>query len=60
MGGAKVKSNYKLLVGVLVGAAGNNAIRGQQVTTPPIYLISEADALTGPTTVAAARQSSML
>jgi len=50
-----VKSNYKLLVGViagvLVGAAGNNAIHGQQVKTPPVYLISEADAITDPTAI---------
>ena len=48
-----MKSNYKLLVGVvagvLVGAAGNNTIHGQQVKTPPVYLISEADAITDPT-----------
>lgn len=48
-----MKSNYKLLVGivagVLVGAAVNNAIHGQQVKTPPVYLISEADAITDPT-----------
>ena len=50
-----MKSNYKLLVGVvagvLVGAAGNNAIHGQQVKTPPGYVISEADAITDPTAV---------
>ncbi|HEY2460393.1 MAG TPA: DUF1330 domain-containing protein [Candidatus Acidoferrum sp.] len=47
-----MKSNHKLLigvvVGVLVGAAGNNAIHGQQVKTPPAYVISEADATTDP------------
>lgn len=50
-----MKSSYKLLVGVVAGvlveAAGNNAIRGQQVKPPPVYLISEADAITGPTAV---------
>jgi uncharacterized protein (DUF1330 family) len=48
-----VKSNYKLLVGVLagllMGAVANNTIHGQQVRTPPVYLISEADAITDPT-----------
>jgi len=48
-----VKSTHKLLVGivigVLVGAAGNNAIHGQQAKTPPAYVISEADAITDPT-----------
>ena len=48
-----MKSTYKLLVGivagVLVGAAGNNAIHGQQAKTPPAYVISEADAITDPT-----------
>ncbi len=44
-----MKSNYKLLVsiaaGILFGAAGNNAVHGQQVKTAPVYLISEADAI---------------
>ena len=48
-----MKWNYKLLVaglaGLLVGIAGNSAIHGQQVKTPPVYLISEADAITDPT-----------
>ena len=48
-----MKSNHKLfigmLAGVLVGVVSNNAIHGQQVTTPPVYLISEADAITDPT-----------
>ena len=48
-----MKSNYKLFIGVvaavLAGAAGNNAIHGQQVKKPPVYLISEADAITDPT-----------
>jgi uncharacterized protein (DUF1330 family) len=35
----------------LVGAAGNRAIHGQQAKTPPVYLISEADAITDPTAV---------
>jgi uncharacterized protein (DUF1330 family) len=49
-----VKSNYKLLIGVVAGvllAAGGNAIHGQQVKTPPVYLISEADAITDPTAI---------
>lgn len=48
-----MKSNYKLLVGIvagaLVGAVVNNAIHGQQAKTTPVYLISEADAITDPT-----------
>jgi uncharacterized protein (DUF1330 family) len=52
-GGTKVKWNYKLLVAglavLLVGVAANNAIHGQQVKTPPVYVISEADAITDPT-----------
>jgi uncharacterized protein (DUF1330 family) len=50
-----MKSNYKLLIvvvaGVLVGATGSNAIYGQQVKTPPVYLISEADTITDPTAI---------
>jgi uncharacterized protein (DUF1330 family) len=50
-----VKWNYKLFIGVaagvLIGAAGNNAIHGQQVKTPPFYVISEADAITDPTSI---------
>ena len=50
-----MKSNYKLLIGVvagvLVGAAGSNATHGQQVKTPPVYLISEADAITDLTAI---------
>jgi uncharacterized protein (DUF1330 family) len=50
-----VKSNYKLtvavLAGLLVGAAGKSAIHGQQVKTPPVYLISEADSITDATAV---------
>ena len=48
-----MKSNYKPLIGVVAGvlvmAAGNNAIHGQQVRAQPVYLISEADAITDPT-----------
>jgi uncharacterized protein (DUF1330 family) len=48
-----VKSNYKALIGVvagvLAGTAGNNAIHGQQVKKSPVYVISEADAITDPT-----------
>jgi uncharacterized protein (DUF1330 family) len=48
-----VKSNYKLLIGVvagvLAGAVSNHAIHGQQIKIPPVYLISEADAITDPT-----------
>jgi uncharacterized protein (DUF1330 family) len=50
-----MKSNYKLLVaalaGLLIGAAGNDAIHGQQVTTSPVYLISEANEITDPTAI---------
>ncbi|HYA64943.1 MAG TPA: DUF1330 domain-containing protein [Candidatus Sulfotelmatobacter sp.] len=50
-----MKSNYKVLIGVvagiLAGAVGNSAIHGQQVKTPPVYLISEADAITDPTAI---------
>jgi uncharacterized protein (DUF1330 family) len=48
-----VKLNYRLLIGIvaglLVGAVGNSAIHGQQVKTPPVYVISEVDAITDPT-----------
>jgi len=37
-----VKSNHKLLL----GAAGSRAIHGQQVNTPPVYIISEANEIT--------------
>jgi len=51
--GGKVKSNYRLFIGVvagvLVGAVGNNAVHSQQVKTPPVFVISEADAVTDPT-----------
>lgn len=45
-----MKSNYKLLIallaGLLVGAAGKSAMHGQQVKTPPVYVISEAETIT--------------
>jgi uncharacterized protein (DUF1330 family) len=48
-----VKSNHKLpvavLAGLLAGAAGSTAIRGQQVKTPPVFVISEANEITDPT-----------
>jgi uncharacterized protein (DUF1330 family) len=48
-----VKWSYKLFVGVvigvLLGAVSNQAIHGQQVKPPPVYIISEADAITDPT-----------
>lgn len=31
---------------LLLGAAGNRAIQGQQVKTPPVYVISEANEIT--------------
>jgi len=50
-----VKSNCKLLIGVLagvlVGAVGNAALHGQQPRTPPVYLVSEAEAITDPSAV---------
>jgi len=50
-----VKSNYKLFVavlaGLLVGAAGNGAIQGQQAKTSTVYVISEADAITDSTAI---------
>ena len=50
-----MKSNYKLIVAVLAGivvrAAGKRAIHGQQVKTPPVYIISEADAITDATAI---------
>ena len=48
-----MKSNYKFFIGVvagvLVGAVSNNAIHAQQVKNPPVYLISEANAINDPT-----------
>jgi uncharacterized protein (DUF1330 family) len=45
-----VKSNYKLLVaglaGLTLGAVGSRAIHGQEVKMSPVYVISEADAIT--------------
>jgi len=53
--GTNMKSKYKLLVGVvagaLIGAAGNHSIHGQEVKTPPVYVVSEADVITDPTGV---------
>ena len=50
-----MKSNFKLIVavlaGILVGAAGKSAIHGQQVKTPPVYIISEADAIKDATAI---------
>ena len=50
-----MKSNYKpivaVLAGILVGAAGKSAIHGQQVKTLPVYIISEADAITDATAI---------
>jgi uncharacterized protein (DUF1330 family) len=50
-----VKWNHKLFIGVvagvLIGAAGNNAIRGQQVKALPVYVISEANEITDPTAI---------
>jgi uncharacterized protein (DUF1330 family) len=50
-----VKSNYKLFMavvaGVLIGALSKNAIHGQQVETPPVYVISEADTITDPAAI---------
>ncbi len=45
-----MKSSYKfaiaLLAGLLAGAAADRAIHGQQVKPTPVYVISEADAIT--------------
>ena len=45
-----IKTNLKLalavLAGVSIGAAGGRTIHGQQLKTPPAYIISEADAIT--------------
>ena len=47
-----MKSNYKVLIGVVAGVlaagAGNNAIHSQQAKTPPVYVIAEANAITDP------------
>jgi len=44
-----MRTNSKLvfatLVGVLIGATGKIAIRGQQVKTPPGYVIAEAEVI---------------
>jgi uncharacterized protein (DUF1330 family) len=45
-----MKSNHKVLIGVvagvLAGAAGGSLIHGQQVKTPPTYIISEVSEIT--------------
>ena len=50
-----MKTNHKLalvvLASVLVGVAGGRAIHAQQGKTPPVYLISEADAITDITAI---------
>ena len=47
-----MKSNYKLFIGLvaglLVGAAGNGVMHGQEVKTAPVYVISEVDTITDP------------
>ena len=43
-----MKSNYKLLVGVVAGVLFGAAIHGQQVKTPPAYVISEVFEITDP------------
>ena len=47
-----MRTKYKLLAGVvagtLAGAAGNQAIHGQGVKTPPVYVMSEVDEVTDP------------
>jgi hypothetical protein len=46
-----VKSSYKLLAagiaGLSIGATGNSVIHGARVKTSTVYVISEADAITG-------------
>jgi len=50
-----VKWNYKLFIavvaGVLAGAVGDSAIHGQQVKTPPVFVISEANEITDPAAI---------
>jgi uncharacterized protein (DUF1330 family) len=50
-----VKSNHKILVGVvagvLAGFVGSSAIHGQQLKTPPAYVISEVNEITDPTSL---------
>ena len=45
-----MKSCYKLLIGIIAGvlvwAAGNNAVRAQQPMTSTVYLIAEIEAVT--------------
>jgi uncharacterized protein (DUF1330 family) len=47
-----MKTNYKFTLAVLaslaIGAAGGRAIHAQQTKSPPVYVISEADAITDP------------
>jgi len=59
----KMKTNYKfamaVLIGLALGVAGGRAIHAQQTApqtapqtkTAPVYLISEADAITDPTAI---------
>ena len=50
-----MKTNYKFALAVLVslslGAASSRVIHAQQTKTPPVYLISEADAITDLTAI---------
>lgn len=50
-----MKTNHKLALAVLasvsIGVAGGKAIHAQQVKTAPVYLISEADAITDLTAI---------
>ena len=50
-----MKTNHKfvlaVLAGISTGVASGRAIRAQQVKTAPVYLISEADAITDPTAI---------
>jgi uncharacterized protein (DUF1330 family) len=50
-----VKSSYKVFVaalaGLIVGAAAHRGMHGQQVKPSPVYVISEADAITDSTAV---------
>ena len=48
-----MKSCYKLLIGIIAGvlvwAAGNNAVRAQQPMTSTVYLIADIEAITDAT-----------
>jgi uncharacterized protein (DUF1330 family) len=50
-----MKTNHKfvlaVLAGISIGVASGRAIRAQQVKTAPVYLISEADAITDLTAI---------